>query len=82
MFVLTLVGLGVLGLFIPAAGILLAAELLLYLSIMVLAGARAAFEQRKAYLILGLPLAIFAMHVSWGSGFLWSILASSVQNHG
>jgi hypothetical protein len=24
-----------------------------------------------------LPISIFAMHVSWGSGFLWSMLTSS-----
>jgi hypothetical protein len=57
-------------------------ELLLYFSIMILAGLYAAFQQRKAYLILGLPLAIPAMHLAWGSGFLWSILISSVQKNG
>jgi hypothetical protein len=72
----------VLSVFIPFARILLAAELLIYLSIMILAGIHAALRQRKAYLILGLPLGIFAMHIAWGSGFLWSMLASSVQKHG
>jgi hypothetical protein len=41
-----------------------------------------ALRQRKAYLVAGLPLAIAAMHLSWGSGFLWSILFSSFQKHG
>ena len=82
LFVLSLFSLAVLSVFIPFAGILLAAEFLLYLSIMTLAGVQAARRRRKAYLILGLPLAIFAMHISWGSGFLWSTLASSTQNDG
>jgi succinoglycan biosynthesis protein ExoA len=81
-FVLSVVILAVLSIFVPSAGILLAAELLLYLSIMILAGFHAAFQQRKAYLILGLPLAVLAMHLSWGSGFLWSLLTSSFEKHG
>ena len=82
LFVLSLIILGVLSLFIPLAGILLAGELLLYFSIMILAGMRAAFERKKAFLIAGLPLGIAAMHLSWGSGFLWSILTTSFQKHG
>ena len=82
LFVLSLAGLIVLSFFIPFARMLLAAELVLYSSIMILAGCRAAFRQQKAYLILGLPLAIFAMHIAWGSGLLWSLLTSSVRKHG
>ena len=82
LFVLSLVSLIVLSVFSSFAGILLAAELILYFSIMLLAGLRAAFRHEKTYLILGLPLGIFAMHIAWGSGFLWSILESNVKNHG
>jgi succinoglycan biosynthesis protein ExoA len=82
LFVLSLAGLIVLSIFIPFARILLAAELLLYFSIMLLAGLRAAFRHKKAYLILGLTLGIFAMHIAWGSGFFWSILESIVKKHG
>ena len=82
LFVLSLVGLILPAVFIPFAGILLAGELLLYFSIMLLAGLHAAFRQRNAALLLGLPLGIFAMHAAWGGGFLWSILASSVEKHG
>jgi hypothetical protein len=80
--VLSLIGLILLSLFIPFPRILLAGELVMYLSIMILAGFYSAFRQRKAYLILGLPLAIPAMHIAWGSGFLWSILLSSFQKNG
>ena len=82
LFVLSLVSLSILSILIPVAGILLAGELLLYFSIMILAGFHAAFQHRKAYLIPGLPLSIAAMHISWGSGFLWSILTPSIQKHG
>ena len=81
-FVLSLLSLAVISAFIPFAGILLAAELLLYFSILLLAGFHAAARQQKAFLILGLPLAISSMHLSWGSGFLWSILTSSFPKHG
>ena len=81
-FVLSLIGLLGFSLFIPLARLLLVFELILYFSIMVLAGLRAALQHRKAYLILGLPLAILAMHLSWGSGFLWSLLTSNIQKHG
>lgn len=82
LFVMSLSGLAILAMFIPFARTLLAAELLLYFSIMILAGFFVAVQRQQAYLILGLPVAIAAMHVSWGSGFLWSILTSSTQKHG
>jgi GT2 family glycosyltransferase len=82
LFVISLIGLAILSVFLPLARILLAGELLLYFSIMILAGLQVAFQQRKAYFIPGLPLAIAAMHLSWGSGFLWSILSSSSEKHG
>jgi glycosyltransferase involved in cell wall biosynthesis len=81
-FVLSLIGLALFSVFLPFAGLLLAIELVLYFSILILAGLHLAIQQRKAYLIAGLPLAITAMHVAWGSGLLWSILSSSVQKHG
>jgi hypothetical protein len=82
LFVLSLVGLVLFSFFILFARILLVTELFLYFSIMLLAGLYAALRHKKAYLIWGLPLGIFAMHLAWGSGFLWSILESSVKNHG
>jgi succinoglycan biosynthesis protein ExoA len=81
-FALSLLSLTLFSIFIPLARILLVAELLIYFSIMILVGFYVALQQRKAYLIFGLPLAIAAMHLSWGSGFLWSILTSSFPKHG
>jgi hypothetical protein len=82
LFVLSLIGLIVLSIFIPFARILLVGEFFIYFFIMIFAGIYSAFQQRKAYLILGLPLAILAMHLAWGSGFLWSSFASGLQKNG
>ena len=81
-FVLSLIVLVVPSIFVPFARIVLVSELLLYFFIMILAGLYAALQQRRAYLIPGLLLAISAMHIAWGSGFLWSILASGLQKNG
>jgi len=67
-FVLSILGLFILGFFYPYFFILLALELSLYLLILNLAAAK-----KK---IFGLPLAIATMHISWGSGLLWSMLLS------
>jgi GT2 family glycosyltransferase len=82
LFVLSLIGLIVLSIVMPVARFVVFAELFLYFSIMTLAGLRAALRQRKPFLIFGLPLAIPVMHITWGSGFLWSILSSSIKKHG
>ena len=82
LFVLSLMGLVVLSIFVPIARFALAGELVLYFLIMTLAGLSAAYRQKKAYLVLGLPLAILVMHITWGGGFLWSILSLSKEKHG
>jgi len=82
LFVLSLIGLGLLAIFIPVARVALMAELILYFFIMILAGLFAAYRLRKAYLLVGLPLAIPVMHITWGSGFLWSMLGLSKQKNG
>ena len=82
LFVLGLVSLAVLSPGVPLARVQLAGGLLFYFSVLILAGLHAALQQRKAFLVPGLPLAIAAMHISWGSGFLWSALTSSFNKHG
>jgi hypothetical protein len=79
---LSLLALALVSMFFPLAGLVLAGEIVFYLSIMILAGVYLAVRQRKPYLIFGLPLAISAMHVTWGSGLLWSILSSSSRKNG
>ena len=82
LFVSSMIVLILLSMFIPFARILFIAEFLIYFSIIVVAGSYSALQQHRAYLILGLPLAILAMHISWGSGFLWSLLTSNLQKNG
>jgi succinoglycan biosynthesis protein ExoA len=81
-FVLSLVGLFLLGLRLYPFLWLLGTEILIYLSVMLLAGIRAAQKRHKPLLVIGLPLAIATMHLSWGSGFLWSLLTSLVRKNG
>jgi glycosyltransferase involved in cell wall biosynthesis len=77
LFVLSIFGLLLISIFLPLALRVLFAELILYFSVLFLAGIHAAIKQRKSFMLLGLPLTISAMHIAWGSGFLWSMLASS-----
>jgi len=82
LFVLSLFGLILLSLFFSVARLVLIGELVLYFSVITLAGFFAAYQQKKAYLLPGLPLTIPVMHITWGGGFLWSMLTSSKQKHG
>lgn len=83
-FVLSLFAFLVLSLFIGLARWLLAAQLIVYCSALGLAGLKLAIEKRKGFLLIGLPLAISTMHISWGAAFLWSSIASpfSADKHG
>lgn len=77
LFVLSLLGLSLISVFVPFFRWALAVEVLIYFLALFLAGAHAALKRRMPFLLPGLPLAISAMHVAWGSGFLWSMLTSS-----
>ncbi|MCC6301035.1 MAG: glycosyltransferase family 2 protein [Anaerolineales bacterium] len=82
LFVLSLLGLTLASLFFPFAKYLLLFEALVYFFILLLAGIQARFRLRKQFLSVGLPLAISVMHVSWGSGLLWSMLTSGFNKNG
>ncbi|MBK9925703.1 MAG: glycosyltransferase family 2 protein [Anaerolineales bacterium] len=73
LFVLSLLVLALASTFIPVVGIVLIAELAIYFSIFLLAGFDKAVRLANPYLIIGLPLTIPVMHITWGAGFLWSI---------
>ena len=77
LFVFSLIGLALSSIIFPFVLWMLITELILYIFVLLLAGAYAAFKRGKPYLLFGLPLAISAMHLAWGSGFLWSMLTSS-----
>jgi len=82
LFVLSLIVFTVASFFIPFARYVLAGELTAYIFILLALGAQISFRKQHAYFAVGLPLAISVMHISWGSGFLWSILTSSMSKNG
>jgi succinoglycan biosynthesis protein ExoA len=73
-FLLSLAGLLVLAFFWSPGWALLAGEIGLYAAIMILAGIRLAVQRKDLGLSAGVPLAIAAMHLSWGGGFLISVV--------
>jgi glycosyltransferase involved in cell wall biosynthesis len=81
LFVLSLIGLGILGIFQPLFRILLATEIIVYAFALTAAGLQAAFKQKEFSLVFGLPLAISFMHLSWGAGFLWSMIKGVFTEH-
>ena len=81
LFVLSIVGLLLFSIFENIARIVLAAEISIYLLILMAAGIQLAIRQRKPSFIPGFMLAILTMHFSWGSGFLWSLVSSPFNNH-
>ncbi|OGO32713.1 MAG: hypothetical protein A2Z03_07270 [Chloroflexi bacterium RBG_16_56_8] len=61
---------------LSAARTALLAELLIYVSALGLAGLHRAIQERKFFILAGLPLAIAVMHLAWGAGFLWSMITA------
>ena len=81
LFVLSLIGLGIPGIFLPLFRVLLAAEIIVYAFALIAAGILAAFKQKDFSLVFGLPLAISCMHIFWGAGFLWSMIGGVFTKH-
>ncbi|MBN1304067.1 MAG: glycosyltransferase family 2 protein [Anaerolineales bacterium] len=83
LFIISLAGFSVLAIFHKLFGFLGLIELAVYLCSLILVGIVAAVKERKVYILSGLPLAIMTMHLSWGSGFLWSLMTSlGAKRHG
>lgn len=76
LFVLGLLVLLATSIWIPAARVVLAAAVVSYMLALVLSGLDVVFQKGKLYLLLGVPVAIAVMHLSWGSAFLWSLAKS------
>jgi glycosyltransferase involved in cell wall biosynthesis len=81
LFVLSLIGLGFLAIFLPLFRVILTAETIVYVLALITAGVQAAFKHRKFFHVFGLPLAISIMHISWGTGFLWSMIKGVFPEH-
>ncbi len=74
LFVLFLLVGSLLAIFFPLLRIPFLAILVLYAFILGIAGLISAVKQKKPLFILGIPLSIATMHISWGAGFLWSMI--------
>lgn len=72
-FTAGLMGLLFLSIFWPFARYMLLLLLLLYLFALVLGTMSTIIQRRDAALLVGVPLAISTMHLSWGSGFIVSL---------
>ncbi len=73
-FVLSLIFLGLLSFWLPLAAWLFMIELSVYVLILLLVGAQLSLRNRDIALIIGVPLAIATMHLTWGSALLWSMI--------
>lgn len=74
-FVVSLLLFLILSMQLPFARWIIMLELSVYLLILFSAGLQVAIKRKDWRYIFSVPLAIATMHLSWGSGFLWSILA-------
>jgi glycosyltransferase involved in cell wall biosynthesis len=82
LFVVSLIALIVLSLTNTLVFCLLLTEVFLYFTVLGVAGLKFAMEKKRLFLVFGLPLAISAMHIAWGAGFLWSGISSLFVKYG
>ena len=78
LFVLTILGLGITSIFFPSIRILLIMVLGLYLVSLMMASVAEAIKRHIFSLFLGMPLAMAVMHVSWGAGLIYSMIARKI----
>jgi succinoglycan biosynthesis protein ExoA len=74
LFVLGLLASGFLAIWFLPVRWLLVGGICLYSLVLLAAGAQSAWKGRDPFLLLTVPLAIAAMHLTWGSAFLWSLV--------
>jgi succinoglycan biosynthesis protein ExoA len=74
LFVLALIMLGISALFLQPARVLFGVQLGLYGVVTLLTSLWEALRKHDPALMAGFPLALWAMHFSWGGAFLWGLL--------
>jgi cellulose synthase/poly-beta-1,6-N-acetylglucosamine synthase-like glycosyltransferase len=74
LFIISLAAIGLLSFWYGWAGWLLLAEVFFYCLILGSVGLFSVVTHGKWSLMIGLPLAIGIMHISWGTAFIWSAL--------
>lgn len=78
LFILSLFFWMVVVLFWNGGWLLLGIEVVLYGVALLIGALPAARRHQDLRLILFIPLAITTMHLSWGAGFLWSMIAGII----
>jgi succinoglycan biosynthesis protein ExoA len=73
-FVLAIIGLAVLAIFWALPRWLLGILVILYVIALFSIGIQMGIKHKNVSFVLGLPLAIATIHISWGSAFLWGQL--------
>ena len=80
LFSASLICLFIAGFFFFDAWALLLAELVLYGCILLIAGVKMARSKKKFEYVIGLPIAISTMHITWGTALLWGIIHPSLMS--
>lgn len=75
LFTLNLVLIVIASILFPSLILLLIIEIAIYLLVLMVAGIRTALKKDDLSLIIGFPLAVATMHLSWGGALLWSLIA-------
>jgi len=79
LYVAGLVVMLILTLFIKWLGLLLILQIGLYSLALLIVGIQVSWRKKDFPLLFSTPLAIAAMHLTWGSGLLWSLLTSFIK---
>jgi len=74
LFIISLIACLLLSFWIALAMWLFVIELATYTIILMVAGLQLSLKDKDFTLLIGVPLAMVTMHLSWGSAFLWSTL--------
>lgn len=78
-FVFLLLALSILALVLPSTRVILASYVGVYLSITFGFGLVGAMQKRDPGLGIGFPIALWTMHLAWGSAFIGGIIAWSLR---
>jgi succinoglycan biosynthesis protein ExoA len=77
-FVSGILGFGLLAIWFSWSRIVLGAYLGVYLAVTFITGTVEAIRNKDLGLVLGFPLALWTMHLSWGIAFLWAVLTKLI----
>ena len=76
LFVLCILGMGLLSIWLPLARWILGAVMVSYGSVLLISGTQIMLDKRKLYYLYGVPLAVTTMHFFWGGAFIWSLIGN------